>query len=71
MNACKMRSEKQGEIAISRKISWIAEELVEIRTLEQRLFEDLKTSHMQDSSVLMARVLELDSRADKLDWALD
>jgi len=52
-------------------MSWIADELLGIRTLEQRLCKKLKSSRPQNSRHLLDHIQDLNWRVDLLDQALD
>ena len=50
---------------------WIADELIGIRTLEQRLSRKLKSGRPQNSRYLLTRIQDLNWRVELLDRALD
>jgi hypothetical protein len=52
-------------------VSWIADELVGIRTLEQRLSRRLESRVPQNSHALLSGIKSLNHRIDALDQALD
>jgi len=52
-------------------VSWIADELIGIRTLEQRLSRRLESRAPQNSQFLLSRIQNLNQRIDLLDRALD
>ena len=52
-------------------VSWIADELIGIRTLEQRLSRRLESRAPQDNRFLVSRIRDLNQRIDVLDRALD
>jgi hypothetical protein len=52
-------------------VSWIADELVGIRTLEQRLSRRLQSRAPQSSQSLLSGIEDLNQRIDLLDRALD
>ena len=52
-------------------VSWIADELIDIRTLELRLSRRLQSRGPQDNQVLRSRIQDLNQRIDLLDRALD
>lgn len=52
-------------------VSWIADELIGIRTLEQRLSERLESRGPQNSQSLLSGIQDLNQRIDVLDRALD
>ena len=52
-------------------VSWITDELIGIRTLEQRLSKKLESPTPQDSRFLLDRIQDLNLRVELLDRALD
>ena len=52
-------------------VSWIADELIGIRTLEQRLSRRLQSRAPQNSQSLLSGIHNLNQRIDVLDRALD
>jgi hypothetical protein len=52
-------------------ISWIVDELIGIRTLEQRLSRRLQSRAPQNSRILLSRIQDLNQRIDLLDRVLD
>ena len=56
---------------ISGRTSWIADELIGIRTLEQRLCRKLKSSRPQNRQYLLNHIQDLNWRVELLDRALD
>ena len=52
-------------------VSWIADELIGIRTLEQRLSLRLQSRAPQNSQLLLSGIENLNQRIDLLDRALD
>ena len=52
-------------------VSWIADELIGIRTLEERLAKKLKSTSAGDSRVLLDGIRDLNTRVELLDRALD
>jgi len=52
-------------------VSWIADELVGIRTLEQRLSRRLQSRAPQNNQSLLSGIQALNQRIDLLDRALD
>lgn len=52
-------------------ISWIADELVGIRTVEQRLSRRLQSRAPQNGQALLTGIQDLNQRIDVLDRALD
>ena len=53
------------------RTSWIADELIGIRTLEQRLCRKLKSSRPQNRQYLLNHIQDLNWRVELLDRALD
>lgn len=51
--------------------SWIADELIGIRTLEQRLSKKLKSGRPQNGEYLLNHIQDLNWRVELLDRALD
>lgn len=51
--------------------SWIADELIGIRTLEQRLSRKLKSGRPQNRQYLLSNIQDLNWRVELLDRALD
>jgi len=56
---------------IAGRTSWIADELIGIRTLEQRLCRKLKSSRPQNRQYLLNHIQDLNWRVELLDRALD
>jgi hypothetical protein len=52
-------------------VSWIVDELIGIRTVEQRLSRRLQSRAPQNSQILLSRIQDLNQRIDLLDRALD
>ncbi len=52
-------------------ISWIANELVGIRTVEQRLHKKLSAGTSADKRILLDQIRDLNVRVQVLDHALD
>ena len=52
-------------------VSWIADELIGIRTVEQRLSRRLQSRAPQNSRSLLSGIQNLNQRIDLLDRALD
>ena len=52
-------------------VTWIANELIGIRTLEQRLSRRLQARGPQNNQLLLSRIQDLNQRIDVLDRALD
>lgn|SRR5512143_1526432 len=53
------------------RTSWIADELIGIRTLEQRLCRKLKSGRLQNRQYLINHIQDLNWRVELLDRALD
>jgi len=53
------------------RTSWIADELIGIRTLEQRLSRRLKSGRPQNNQYLLSNIQDLNWRVELLDRALD
>jgi hypothetical protein len=53
------------------RTSWIADELIGIRTLEQRLCKKLKSGRPQNRQYLLSNIQDLNWRVELLDRALD
>jgi len=53
------------------RASWIADELIGIRTLEQRLSRKLKSTRPQNRQYLLNHIQDLNWRVELLDRALD
>lgn len=71
MNAPKKRPRTGHNAVILGRLSWIADELIGIRTLEHRLSRRLKSRTPQDSHFLFSRIQDLNMRVDLLDRALE
>jgi hypothetical protein len=52
-------------------VSWIADELIGIRTLEQSLSKRLQSRAPQNKQILHNRIQDLNLRIDLLDRAID
>ena len=52
-------------------VSWIADELIGIRMVEQRLSRRLQSRVPQNSQALLSGIQDLNQRIDVLDRALD
>lgn len=63
--------EQRGENMIFGKLSWIADELVGIRTVEQRLSEEIQSPAGRDNDDLLSRINDLRGRVNNLDRAID
>jgi hypothetical protein len=53
------------------KASWIADELIGIRMLEERLSKKLQSAPAVDNRALLAGIRDLNARVEMLDLALD
>lgn len=53
------------------RTSWIADELIGIRTLEQQLSKKLKSGRLQNRQYLLGNIQDLNWRVEMLDRALD
>ena len=53
------------------RTSWIADELIGIRTIEQRLCRKLKSARPQNRHYLLNHIQDLNWRVELLDRALD
>ncbi len=53
------------------KVSWIADELIGIRTLEERLSKRLQSKNAVNHRVLLDGIRDLNTRVELLDRALD
>lgn len=72
--ACMITRKKrsvEGPPTILGTVSWIADELVGIRTLEQRLTRRMQSRAPQNSRSLLSGIQDLNQRIDVLDRALD
>ena len=71
MNVSKRKSENGGSLGVLGRASWIADELIGIRALEQRLSKKLKSALVANNRVLVDGIRDLNTRVDLLDRALD
>jgi hypothetical protein len=62
---------RQDDPMILGRTSWIADELIGIRTLEQRLSKKLKSGRPQNRQYLLNHIQDLNWRVELLDRALD
>jgi hypothetical protein len=62
---------RQDDPTILGRTSWIADELIGIRTLEQRLSKKLKSGRPQNRQYLLSNIQDLNWRVELLDRALD
>ena len=62
---------RQDEPTKLGRTSWIADELIGIRTLEQRLSKKLKSGRPQNREYLLSNIQDLNWRVELLDRALD
>lgn len=65
------RPDRQGEVVIFGKLAWIADELIGIRAVEQRLCEEIGSAAVRDHDELLSRINDLRGRVNNLDRALD
>ena len=71
MNVPKKNLEYGRNPRVLGRVSWIADELIGIRTLEQRLSKKLKSRSAANSRVLLDGIRDLNTRVELLDRALD
>jgi len=71
MNVSKRKIENGGSLGVLGRASWIADELIGIRALEQRLSKKLKSALVANNRVLVDGIRDLNTRVDLLDRALD
>ncbi len=71
MNVSKTNREHGRNHGVLGRVSWIADELIGIRTLEQRLSKKLKSRSAADNRVLLDGIRDLNARVQLLDRALD
>jgi hypothetical protein len=72
MNVQKKNLESGRNPGAFSKVSWIADELMGIRTLEERLSKKLNSKPAASSNrVLLDRLRDLNTRVELLDRALD
>ncbi len=71
MNVQKKNLEYGRNPGVLGRVSWIADELIGIRTLEQRLSKKLKSRSTADNRVLLDGIRDLNTRVELLDRALD
>ncbi len=72
MNVPKKNLESGRNPGVSGKASWIADELMGIRTLEERLSKKLNsTPAASNNRVLLDGIRDLNTRVERLDRALD
>ena len=73
MNARKIRPtmREDRKPVVLGAISWIADELIGIRRIEQGLCRRLRSRTPQNSNLLLTRIRDLNSRVELLDRALD
>jgi len=62
---------RQDDPTILGRTSWIADELIGIRSLEQRLCRKLKSGRPQNGRYLLSNIQDLNWRVELLDRALD
>jgi hypothetical protein len=72
MNVSKKNLESSRNSGVSGKASWIADELIGIRTLEERLSKKLNSKPAAaNNRVLLDGIQDLKTRVELLDRALD
>jgi hypothetical protein len=71
MMTCQKHSVATRPAMILGVVSWIADELIGIRTLEQRLSRRLQSRAPQNNQSLLSGIQHLNQRIDVLDRALD
>jgi len=71
MNVSKRKSENGGSLGVLGRVSWIADELIGIRAVEQRLSKKLQSTLAANNRVLLDGIRDLNTRVDLLDRALD
>jgi len=65
------KNRRQVDPMILGRTSWIADELMGIRTLEHRLSRRLKSARPQNRQYLLSNIQDLNWRVELLDRALD
>jgi len=65
------KNEQPQDPTILGRTSWIADELIGIRTLEQRLSRKLKSGRPHNRQYLLNHIQDLNWRVELLDRALD
>lgn|GEM_PF-6854812 len=65
------KSQLRQDAGVLGRTTWIADELLGIRTLEQRLSKKLKSSRPLDKESLLNHIQDLNWRVELLDRALD
>jgi hypothetical protein len=65
------KNQLRQDTMILGRASWIADELIGIRTLEQRLSRKLKSTRPQNRQYLLNHIEDLNWRVELLDRALD
>jgi hypothetical protein len=63
--------QRKGRSPVVENVTWIADELLGIRTLEQRLSKKLSSQNPQNSRFLLNSIQDLNIRIELLDQALD
>jgi len=71
MNVPKQTIESGRTPGLNGRVSWIADELIGIRTLEERLSKKLKSAPAANNRVLLDGIRDLNTRVELLDRALD
>ena len=71
MNVHKKKLESSRNPGVFGEVSWIADELMGIRTLEERLSRKLQSKNAASNRVLLNGIRDLNTRVALLDRALD
>jgi hypothetical protein len=71
MDVAKKNPVSSGNVEAAGKVSWIADELIGIRALEERISKKLKTRSAANRQVLLNGIRRLNTRVELLDRALD
>ena len=71
MIASKKRQDTAPDAVIFGPISWIVDELIGIRTVEQRLSKKLESGAPTNSRLFLNKIHDLNLRVEVLDRALD
>jgi hypothetical protein len=71
MNVLNKKLESDRNPGVAGRVSWIADELIGIRTLEQRLSRKLQSKTAANNRALLDGIRDLNSRVESLDRALD
>jgi len=62
---------RKGRSPVLENVTWIADELLGIKTLEQRLSRKLSSRNPENSRFLLSSIQDLNIRIERLDQALD